>query len=105
MDGEGLLLKEVENGPDLIAVVEADDKRAVVWTMPDDLHFDTDKHSYGLAGLYENGFNAAFADGYVEFVPGTAGSEKLRALFLRRQAKTAPKAGGTEHAELLKNNT
>lgn len=51
-----------------IAVVEADDDRATIWTKPDDLPIDADNPAKGLLSHYTDGFLAALGDGSVRFL-------------------------------------
>ncbi|MGD9126034.1 MAG: DUF1559 domain-containing protein [Planctomycetia bacterium] len=52
-----------------IAVVEANDENAVIWTKPDDYVPDEKNPTKGLEGVYKNIFLAAFADGSVHSLP------------------------------------
>ena len=52
-----------------IAVVEADEQSAVVWTKPDDWEYQPDKPLDGLMGQHEGFFLALFADGVVREIP------------------------------------
>ncbi len=61
-----------------ILIVEAGN--AVPWTKPEDLPFDPDKPLPRLGGLFEDGFNAAFADGSVRFIKKTINPTLLKAL-------------------------
>ena len=63
---------------------KADDaKQAVEWTKPDDLHFDPMNPKTGLGGLRPGGWNAAFADGHVQFISDNIDAAVLNALFTR----------------------
>jgi hypothetical protein len=64
-----------------ILVVEADPKKAVTWTKPGDLEFDSKMPKAGLGGLYTGGFHALMGDASVHFIPLTAMDKDLRSLF------------------------
>ena len=85
---EGRSLKEVANP--LIAVVEVDDKQAVVWTKPEDLAFDAENPLNGLGRLFDDGFNAAFSDGHLEFIRSETDVKIVRGQFLLPSGKAAP---------------
>ena len=51
-----------------IAVVEADENRAVTWTKPDDWEFDATSPLAGLGNAHPSGFCALFCDGSVQFI-------------------------------------
>ena len=84
---EGASLNEVASPR--IAVVEVNDKHAVVWTKPEDLPFDPDNPLNGLGGLYEGGFNASWSDGHVEFVPSAGDAKTIRERFVLPSEKGA----------------
>ncbi len=84
----GISLKEVASPK--IAVVEVDDKQAVVWTKPEDLPFDPDHPLNGMRGQYGGGFNALFSDGHVEFVSIASDAKGIRARFLLPPEKVTP---------------
>jgi prepilin-type processing-associated H-X9-DG protein len=58
----------VDGTSNVIMVLEANPKSAVIWTKPDDLVIDQKKLLVNLAGQNNGGFNAAFADGSVHFI-------------------------------------
>jgi prepilin-type processing-associated H-X9-DG protein len=62
-----------------ILFVEADDSHAVPWTKPAD--YNVKDLPKGLGNLYPGGFNAAFADTHVAYIPNDAELKWLRALF------------------------
>jgi hypothetical protein len=64
-----------------LLVVEA--AKAVPWTKPEDLPFDPDKPLPKLGGLFDDGFHALFADGYVQFIKKGIDEKTLRALITR----------------------
>ncbi|MEX0641937.1 MAG: DUF1559 domain-containing protein, partial [Pirellulales bacterium] len=66
-----------------IALVEADADQAVEWTKPDDWEYDPSNPSAGLGNLRPGGWNAAFSDGSVRFIPNSVDPDTLKALFTR----------------------
>lgn len=64
-----------------IALVEADDDRAVEWTRPDDWTFDPKHPKAGLGGLQRGGFLTGFGDGHATFFPNTIDADKLKTIF------------------------
>ncbi|MGO8752348.1 MAG: DUF1559 domain-containing protein [Thermoguttaceae bacterium] len=66
-----------------ILAVEANDEHAVVWTKPEDLPFDSRRPEKGLGGFYQDGFLAAFFDGWVYLLKLPQDRNNLRALFTR----------------------
>jgi prepilin-type processing-associated H-X9-DG protein len=61
-------------------------RRGVPWTKPDDLPFDMSLPLSGLGsdhGYHNNGFNALFADGSVQFLKSTIAPSVLDALLTR----------------------
>jgi len=81
-DGEtGRKLSEITDGTsNTIAVVEADDDRAVTWTKPDDWQFDPQHPMAGLGHTHPGGFNAAFADGSVLFLSQSIDPKMFQAM-------------------------
>jgi hypothetical protein len=78
---EGITFQEIKDGTsNTIAIVEADDAQAVIWTKPGDLPFDPKRPLAGLGGLYKEGFCAAYWDGSVHFIPIGIAPETLRRL-------------------------
>ncbi len=66
---KGCKLNEIIDGTSLtIAVVEADDDRAVEWTKPQDWECDATKPLAGLGHAHPAGFVAGLADGSVRFI-------------------------------------
>jgi hypothetical protein len=61
----------------------AEAAKAVPWTKPEDLVYDPDKPLPKLGGLFDDGFHALFADGWVQFVKKDIKPETLRALITR----------------------
>ena len=66
-----------------IMVVEVDDDRAVIWTKPQDLEWDSDQPTAGLGHIWSDTFFAALADGSCRRISLSVGSETLRGLFTR----------------------
>ena len=62
-----------------MAVAEA--ARPVIWTKPDELAYDPKGPAPKVGGgVFEGGFNAAFYDGSVRFLPSSTSEKTLRAL-------------------------
>lgn len=82
---EGMQLRKITDGTsNTIALVDANDDTAVIWTKPDDLDFDAENPLKGLApGHHPAIFNAAFADGSVQAISFDIDLEVLKALFTR----------------------
>jgi len=75
---EGTETREVTDGmSNTLMVVEA--KRAVPWTKPEDIPYAADKPVPKLGGWFDKGFNVAFADGSVRFLPEDINEQTLRA--------------------------
>ena len=66
-----------------IALVEADDDHAVIWTRPDDWEFDPDRPTAGLGGHMPGYIRFLFADGAVHLLHDNVDQETLRKLFTR----------------------
>jgi hypothetical protein len=66
-----------------IAVVEASDAKAVIWTKPDDYQYDPKRPQAGLVGLREDGFLAMFANGQIRFIAENTPAATLNALYTR----------------------
>ncbi len=66
-----------------MAVVEADDPSAVIWTKPGDFVPDSADPFGGLIGLQREGFLALFADGRAELIHEGVDPDWLRATFTR----------------------
>jgi hypothetical protein len=80
----GLKITNITDGTsNTIALVEADDERAVTWTKPQDITIDPKNPLAGLLGHYTEGFHAAMADGSVKFIKKTTHPEVLWSLFTR----------------------
>jgi hypothetical protein len=83
-DPKGLKITQISDGTsNTIALVEADDDRAVVWSKPEDITIDPRNPVTGLLGHYADGFQAAMADGSVRFFKKGIDPMNLWALFTR----------------------
>jgi hypothetical protein len=81
-DPKGLKIRAIADGTSYtIALVEADDDRAVIWSKPEDITIDRRNPTTGLLGHYGDGFHAAMADGSVTFIKKTTDPMTLWALF------------------------
>jgi hypothetical protein len=80
----GLKITAITDGTsNTIALVEADDDRAVVWSKPEDITIDPRNPVAGLLGHYGDGFLAATADGSTRFFRKGTDPMNLWALFTR----------------------
>jgi hypothetical protein len=82
--GKGLTLAEIVNADgasNTIAVVDADDDQAVVWTRPDDLTIDAKQPLKGLGAREGGGFLALFVDASVQLIPKGKDPAKVSLLF------------------------
>ena len=113
-DGKDVGAAEVTDGfSNTLLVVEATD--AVPWTKPDDLPFDPQATPslYGAGSTHSGGFNAAFADGSVRFIPNATDPAVIQAKITRAAgdqlsfaefpppppATTRPVGGGPLHVK------
>jgi hypothetical protein len=81
---QGVRISDIMDGTAFtLALVEASDDKAVIWTKPDDLEIDNKNPLKGLAGLHPGIFLAAFADGSVRPMSALIDPEVLRGLFSR----------------------
>ena len=81
---EGIAIRDITDGTsNTIAVVDADDARAVEWTKPDDLTPDFSRPMEGLVGHYPQGFLALFCDASVRFMSKAVSPQILKAYFTR----------------------
>jgi hypothetical protein len=88
----GVRVAEVRDGlANTIALVDADDHRAVEWTSPEDWPFDADRPSRWLSRRY-GPLLVGMADGTVRWLPADLDAKVLRALFTRAggEAVTLP---------------
>lgn len=82
--GGGLRMASITDGTsNTIAVVEAGDESAVIWTKPDDFTPDEKEPLKGLLGLYPGGFQVGFCDGSVQFISQTVDPTMLLYMFQR----------------------
>jgi hypothetical protein len=89
---QGIRIAEVTDGMShTIAIVEAADDKAVIWTKPDDFEYDNEKPLKGLTGLHPSVFLAAFADGSVRAISITIDPKILKGMFTRNGGETVPK--------------
>ena len=80
----GTGMRDITDGTsNTIAVVEASDALAVIWTKPDDYEYDPRQPLDGLVGLREGGFMALLTDGSVRFVSALVDPQTLNALYTR----------------------
>jgi len=77
----------VDGTSNTIMTVEASDRRAVIWTKPDDFEPDPDNPLKGLVGLQPDGFLAGLADGSVHYFSAKIDADTLRILFDRADGK------------------
>ena len=81
---KGLKITAITDGTsNTIAVVEADDDRAVVWSKPEDITIDPRNPVTGLLGHYGDGFLAAMADGSTRSFKKGTDPRMLWGLFTR----------------------
>ena len=62
----------------------------VPWTKPEDIPFDPMKPLPPLGGLTSNGFNVAFADGSVRFIPQNTPEASLKAMITFAGGEVVP---------------
>jgi hypothetical protein len=80
--GWSVSFEDIKDGAGVtVMVVEADPKRAVIWTKPDDFEFDGDKPKAGLGGVFSDSFHVEFPDGLTHFIPLTTDDNVVRDLF------------------------
>lgn len=94
-------VREITDGTsNTIIAVEA--KRNVHWAKPEDIQIDADRGIPKLGGFFENGFNAAMADGSVRFISDKVDRDVLWQLYTaaggevvdRQKLDGAPNDGG-----------
>ena len=97
--GEGLMfegtkgrkLTDITDGTsNTIAVVEADDSRAVEWTKPDDWEYDAARPLAGLGHARPGGFIVGFADGSVRFMSSSIDPKTFHGLLTIAGGETVP---------------
>ncbi len=66
-----------------IFLVDADDKKAVFWTSPEDLTIDPNDAAAGLSKRFGGAYLLAFVDGSVHFMKDTISKEDLYPYFTR----------------------
>jgi len=72
-------LRNITDGTsNTIGVVES--KRKIPWTKPEDIAYDPGKPLPKLGGFFDGGYNTAFMDGSVHFLPQDLDEATLRAL-------------------------
>ena len=78
----GTRMADIRDGTsNTIAVVEASDAAAVVWTKPDDYQPNDEDPLKGLVGLRPGGFTALICDGSVRFISASIDREVLKGMF------------------------
>jgi len=89
-DPNGVRMSKITDGlSNTIALVEADDDRAVIWTKPEDITIDRKNPTAGLLGHYGEAFHVGIADGSVRFVKKSIDPTVLWALFTRAGGEIA----------------
>jgi type II secretory pathway pseudopilin PulG len=79
---EGPRMADIRDGTsNTILALEADAARAVEWTRPADLAYDSKQPVNGLGGMRPGGFLTLFCDGSVRIISGDVDEGTLRALF------------------------
>jgi hypothetical protein len=66
-----------------IMALQVGDDKAVIWTKPDDMEFDSKKPLAGLGKIDDLGIQAAFADCHVQYLRKNIDAETFRRLILR----------------------
>ena len=84
----GIEFGEILDGTsNTIAIVEASNESAVIWTKPDDLIPNLANPIQGLMGVHQGLFIVAITDGSVRTLPAETPPDTLRGLFTRDQAE------------------
>jgi hypothetical protein len=88
---KGVRFADITDGlSNTIMIVEASDRKAVIWTRPDDFEFNEKNPIDGLVGLWPNGFQAALCDGSVRVISATITPKVLKDLFIRNDGNPLP---------------
>ncbi|HKI32019.1 MAG TPA: DUF1559 domain-containing protein [Gemmataceae bacterium] len=88
---KGVKISEITDGTsNTIMVVEASDKKAVIWTKPDDFELNEKDPIAGLVGLWSQGFQAAFCDGSVRMISRSIDPKDLKNFFIRNDGNPPP---------------
>jgi hypothetical protein len=88
---KGIRFADVTDGLSNTAmIVEASDKKAVIWTRPDDFELNEKDPGNGLIGLWPSGFLAALGDGSVRLVSSSVSPKTLLWFFLRNDGNPLP---------------
>src|SRR5262249_30928214 len=66
-----------------IFIVEASDKKAVIWTKPDDYEVNEKNPLDGLVGLWPGGFQVGLGDGSVRMISRSVDPKQLMNAFIR----------------------
>jgi hypothetical protein len=83
------LIDIIDGTSNTIMVVEVSDRKAVVWTKPDDFDFNEKNPGDGL-GLWPQGFLAAMCDGSARLIQRSINPQVLRDLFIRNDGNPLP---------------
>lgn len=85
---EGTSLAKITDGSsNTILVLEVNNEASTIWTKPDDLTIDPEDPLAGLGTAHPGGFQAALADGSVQFIPATLDPETFRRLLMMADGK------------------
>ena len=88
---KGITVADITDGTsNTIMAVEVSDKKAVIWTKPDDFEFDEKNPLDGLGGLWPGGFLAAMCDGSVRLIRNSVDPKVLINLFIRNDGNVIP---------------
>jgi hypothetical protein len=88
---EGVKLSEITDGTaNTIMLVEVSDRKAVIWTKPDDFEFNEKNPIDGLLGLWPDGFLVTLCDGSVRMIRRNIDPAVLKNLFIRNDGNPLP---------------